>query len=1015
MDGERRACTRATCGSKGRCTHINRAANRTPPAMSTARPGAAPIKPVVSPHLGCGMTSTQILYVEPNFSETPSEYDIFYDCYSDDEINQTNNIAINAVISTSKSGSGPVASTPPRCKDSKMFRDALKQVIVNAQALLVEFESGGRGARRGCGSRCRCDVRNIKPQTRILQLEVTAKVAGNKSTPTPNIRIDPITFTIPLKLHLQGNGNQSQQHIAYTPSQLSYEGRRQERDHGVPCMYNSIEPIRTAIITGTRPQAVNCASMEGPGPDFDLHAAFLQRMAGLLPGQLQFPIPGVQEFSIPMPPQSQVGTSKVQIQAHAPAPLPYLDVRKSQSKPDVDAVCSRSKHQAPASGPFTTPSHAPVNKSSMPSVTNVKSETESRGLCVLCGKRGECACKICSKGMLLPPSTTKQTEPPMAPQKKGACGKASDKLEDDYPTISLVVLVPPQQKEEDSKGFSGGPCGMCMRGGKAAPPPPPPLEEPLIKVKGPCGKCTKIDNKSIEQTQKMSTPNVPSAPKQPGGSCGVCSLIRVPPRMQQSKRFEDDVEGKRCKMCARNVEPPAKLVNGLCGDCSVKAAAAEQVPPMEAASVPSGICSMTVQKGPFGVRGAETFPMAAKKEPCDICSKGAPPPSVVGKPSCAICSKDATTPITIQKAPCAKFGKIAAPSAADIEGPCGVCGRGTAPSVTEAKCPCGKCGPGVAPSNADIKVPCGVCGRDPPPPKATEVKGPCRICGRGPEASEIIIKGPCGVCSKVSTPALKDKKSPCIVCSRGAAPPPLVEKGPCGICSRSAAPASKPVIEKGPCGICTRSVATPPPLPEKGPCGICSRVAAAPATADIAPCEIKTSSSAPSVMSMHKQPCDICSRAAEPQKQEAPKTPCNICKKEPVAVSPELCHICKRVRTAQPEIPIREPCDICSKLAGSSFEHTQAVPSAVVEHPIGAQPCGKYGAVGAQDLNQTAPSKVATSSNTNRTCGKCFLPIRPTPATQASPCLSHTQPSTPSTTCGTCLTSQPPSPPPTPK
>lgn len=241
MDTERKPCNRPTCGNRTKCAQLNKDAKRSPMPMS--RSGAEPV--AATPNVG---NSTQILFVDSNFTETPSEYDTFYDCYSDVEISQP-----SAVMSSMCGLSVP----PSPVKDSRMFRDALKKVILTAQTLLVEFDGGGRKERRRCGSRCRCDVRNIKPQTQTVQLEVTAKVTSNKSSTGQNIRIDPITFTIPLKVHVQG---QHQYNIPYAASQQSNELRKPpamvERDP-IPNMFSSIEPIRTAIITAPR-QEISC-------------------------------------------------------------------------------------------------------------------------------------------------------------------------------------------------------------------------------------------------------------------------------------------------------------------------------------------------------------------------------------------------------------------------------------------------------------------------------------------------------------------------------------------------------------------------------------------------------------------------------------------------------------------------------------------------------------------------------------------------------------------------------------
>ncbi|XP_036322375.1 uncharacterized protein LOC118736384 [Rhagoletis pomonella] len=559
--------------------HMNKDAKRS--SRMPSRPGA---ETAALPNAG---NSTQILYVEPNFTETPSEYDVFYDCFSDVEINQP------SVVVYSKSG--PTA--PPPVKDSRMFRDALKQVINTAQMLLVEFEGSGRRERRGCGSRCKCDVRNMKPQSRTVQLEVTAKVAEGKSNVSPNIRIDPILFTIPLKLHLQGHGQgqrkgqgQRQHNFPYSESQQSYEIRKhiavQDNDQ-MAKMFASMEPIRTDTIVAPRPE-VSSIPMEGPAPAFNFHADLLQQMAAMQPGFLPLPLQ-VPHDSVMQVPAAHVVASKVQIEVPASAPL------TTEGTPEVPTASTASKRtieiqQTPVTqGPFV----ATIAASSVPSVGASLSETASQGVCVLCGRRGEHShmqpestkkppCGICSPQPTQPPQTS---ELPAVPPLKGPSGK-STKTEN-----SLVVLVPPvhQSVELDvpkdgtpveSPGDKG-PGAVCSRGMAKAGKSPhgvcsrgaaPPIETEV----GPCGICTRGKTPAVSSRGEATADlckicNKYRAPKEPPklGACGICSKPtssmpmhpEVPIEPVKPKYFKALPQHKDIHICSPCRYDPSPLID----------------------------------------------------------------------------------------------------------------------------------------------------------------------------------------------------------------------------------------------------------------------------------------------------------------------------------------------------------------------------------------------------------------------------------------------------------------------
>uniref|UniRef100_W8AK45 Uncharacterized protein n=1 Tax=Ceratitis capitata TaxID=7213 RepID=W8AK45_CERCA len=908
MDIDKKPCNRATCGNRSKNAAANKDGKRSP--VNSSKSSGEPVKSV-PPNNG---NSTQILFVEPNFTETPSEYDVFYDCYSDVAISQQSHPVVPSVCGLNM----PQAPV----KDSRMFRDALKQVIVTAQTLLVEFDSIGRQERRGCGSRCRCDVRNIKPQTRTVQLEVTAKVTPNKSSAPSNIRIDPITFTIPLKLHVRG---QHQHNIPNSVSKLSNEVRKSQTKpdrEQLSNIFSSMEPIRTAIITAPRQEAT-CMPPEAA---YNFHAALLQQMAGIPPGFLHFPpMQPAEGFAIPIPPTSKEVSSKVQIQVPQSTPLmtlggPIEATTTPKSKGHCTGTCSVGRRvPEPSVEAFLSPSLAPVTKgpflttlatSSVPSVgPQMSSETRSQGVCVLCGRSGEPQgkpveidwkppCGICSKGEKFVPPQPREF--PSASQRKGTCG--GDYSQGDRTAEPLVVLVPPviskpmvmgkvssnlcsvggtqrqepfggfqgtvchigltkakptqqsvsQVKQEESKRHLRGPCGKCS----TAPPVPPPLEEPLSKVNGPCGVCSK---------PIAMLPEIPKPEKVFPSSSTTC--------------FKDEV-----------VEKPEQL----------------------------------------------------ERSPCEG------PPAQTTKSTCTLCSKRSEIPVKSQ---------------------CGICSGGRPAPMDAEKAPCGICSAKDQEAARGEKAPCGICSKK-LDAIVTEEKAPCGICSKRAETQ--LEKGPCGICAKRSKAPIISEKAPCGICSKGVPAPADVEIGPCGTCSRGMTPYV--VEEKGPCGICSRG-AEPTQVDEqdnvqmeevKGPCGVCSRLQ--PAT--VLP---------PTPMNNPKAPCGICT----PTRQERleVKGPCNICKRGPVQEERDICGICKKTRL--PGTPPAIPTDIqpCGKCASVGAPCKICNPSAGPSSAAGTGACGACNFIA--PVAPSSRSKTCGSCLTSppkpsniRTCGTC-LPAMP--------------------------------------
>ncbi|XP_050341432.1 nascent polypeptide-associated complex subunit alpha, muscle-specific form [Bactrocera neohumeralis] len=954
MDTDRKHCNRPTCGNKTKCTQMNKDAKRSP--MTLCRPGAEPAK-AATPNVG---NSTQILFVDSNFTETPSEYDTFYDCYSDVEISQT-----KAVVSSMCGLSVP----PPPVKDSRMFRDALKQVILTAQTLLVDFDRGGRKERRGCGSRCRCDVRNIKPHTQTVQLEVTAKVATNKSSTPQNIRIDPITFTIPLKLHVQG---QHQHNIPYSVSHQSNEFRKPpppamlDRDP-IPNMFASMEPIRTAIITAPR-QEINSIPMEGSGPAFNFQSALLQQMVGIPPGFLQLPLPGAE--GLIAPPPSKGVSSKLQIQVPPPPPLMTLggpdETTMVKTKKTCKGTCSVRRQQVASAEAFLSPSLAPVTKgpflttittSSVPSVGAGKSpqvsETRSQGVCVLCGRGGEqpsrqmdasvrAPCGVCSKGkFIMPQPQPGEFHRPI--QKTGTFGEYS---RCDKTTESLVVLVPPAMPKSAVRTgaeLSSNTCPFTslqkqmemQRPYGAACPIGPSLLKPQQQdnqiniekqqhdvkrpLKGPCGMCS---------TEVPAPPPFDEPFFKSKGPCGVCSKPKPAVQKSQEEKIRplttpsEHIKPKG--ICSNRQENPCEI-------CPKKSAA-----PNEFGNPPCGVCSKAVvvavktEKTPCGICSKKSMaPIEVMNAPCGISSKAMDEPVTLAKTPCGICSKAIDVAIKTEKTPCGICSKKSTAPMEDMNAPCGVC-------LQMEKPPCGICSKKSTAPMEDMNAPCGVCLQMEKPPcgicskkstTAMETIKPCGVCTE-------LEKPPCGICSKRSEAPMemKTSKVPCGICSKRSVTPIEVVKGPCGVCSKSVDAPVK--TGKAPCGICSKTLETPIEV-VKGPCGVCSKSVKSPAKTETAPCGICSKRSAGPV-TVVKGPCGVCSKAVE--EPIKPTKPCGICSKDataPLEVETGPCGICSRGVTP---FVIEEigPCGICSRGVESTVTHDNL--SAPMQEIMG--PCG---------------------------------------------------------------------------
>ncbi|XP_053958785.1 uncharacterized protein LOC128863577 isoform X1 [Anastrepha ludens] len=960
MDKERKACNRSSCGNKMKCAPLNKETKRSPQISN--RPGAHSGR-IASPNAG---NSTQILYVEPNFTETPSEYDIFYDCFSD--------VDISAPSSVVRSKRGQ--SAPPPGKDPAMLHDALNKVIIAAQTLLVEYERGGRKGRKGCGAGCRCKARNIKPQSRNVQLEVTAKFAASKTSSSTNIHIDPITFTIPMKLHLQ---SQQQHDEPFSESQQSFKASEPMPMHyrdQMPKVGSSMEPIRTATIMAPHTE-VSCIPMEGPGQAFDLHAALLQQMTVVQAGFMPFPFKGDDDLPKEAPP-TQGTSSKVTIQAPATALV-------STTKKLCGEVCTIESLQTPSVDPFLTPSLAPVTKgpflatiaaSSVPSVAVSKEqqlpESASRGVCALCGKGGENSnmqpqsanrtpCRMCSKGKSVPPHPLKF---PSQSQKIG-CGKCSKgqvspaelmppmpKLiepgiaADAEPNMETkaskrlcnISSLPPlsEQKEPLLKSSCGIICsktsstpfpkerGISQEQQALKPPPPPPLLEPLTNVKRTCGICSKKQTVSqdVPPVTKelseglMSTMSAPSVLSQIK-PCNVCTKTAGLPRSQQQAELDDSAENKTnpCGVCTKRI----------CCSCSRGVAGSMTNAPasIEFEKGPSGICS---QGAPINV--------SEEKGACGVCSRAAPAPMQAEKGPCGICSRGAAPLAIEEKGPCGICSRGAAPLAIEEKGPCGICSRRASKSMTEEKGPCGIClRATVAPIQAE-KGPCGVCSRG-AASVVTEEKGPC-ICSLQAPKTMVEEKGPCGVCSRAAAAPIQPEKGPCGVCSRGAAPVGMEERGPC-ICSLQAPKTM--VEEKGSCGVCSRAAAATMQA-EKGPCGVCSRGAAPSAVEEKGPCGICSRGAAPLAIE-EKGPCGICSRRASKSMTEE-KGPCGICSRAtatPMQADKGPCGICSRGVTPG-GVEEKGPCGICSRRAPKCMAEEKGA-CAISSRPTAEKgPCG---------------------------------------------------------------------------